>query len=42
MMKKCYYKNILKTVYKFLLILIKEYYFNLRKYREIYINAKKQ
>lgn len=31
-MKKYHYKNTLRTVYKFLLILIKEYYFNLCKY----------
>lgn len=31
-MKKLFSKNILKTVYKFYIILKKEYYFNLYKY----------
>ena len=31
-MKKYFYKNILRTVYKFYIILVKEYYFNLYKY----------
>jgi len=31
-MKKYFYKNILRTVYRFYTILKKEYYFNLYKY----------
>ena len=31
-MKEIFFKNILRTVYKFYMILVKEYYFNLYKY----------
>jgi len=31
-MKKYFYKNTLRTIYRFYLILKKEYYFNLYKY----------